>query len=635
MDPPPPMSPDPPPGIALVAPPWSLYSRPSIQVGALKAFVRSRFPSLPARAHHLHLIVAEAVGYRRYHAVSERMWLAESVFAALLHPDRAEAIGRFFRRQAAASSGLRPADFPDIVRRSDLAVEGWLASTDWSRVRLAGITSALCQFSAALHIARRIKARAPRTTTVLGGAAFSVASAPAALALFPEIDAVVIGEGELPLAHLVQHHILEGKMLPELPPLPAVLTRFTRTPQGPDPAFCQMENLDLLPHPDYDDYLESLAGFEPARRVLPTLPVEISRGCWWQAEVGGCAFCNLNQQWRGYRSKSTPRTAAEIDHLTRRHKTLSVALMDNVLPRQGVTETFRAVAGLGKDLNLFAEIRATTSLTELKSLHAAGLRRVQIGIEALSTRLLRKLRKGASAIQNLEVMKHCERLGIANLANLVACFPGSDEEDVRDTLRNVEFALPFHPLSYVEFWLGLGSPVFRRPDAFGLRSVSNHPHWATLFPAPVARAFPFVVQAGRGRTNRQRRLWQPVRAALRAWSERYTQLHRGPFYEPILGYRDGGDFLIIRERRPAGESATHRLEGVSRKIYLFCETHQPLQRIAAHFPDTPSDRIEAFLRQLSAQKVVFEENGRFLSLAVPEHPNPAGGPALPPEASAP
>ncbi len=635
MDPSPPMTPGPPAGIALVAPPWSLYSRPSIQVGALKAFVRSRFPTLPAVAHHLHLIVAEAVGYRRYHAVSERMWLAESVFAALLSPERVERIGRFFRRQAASSRILRPPDFLDIVQQADLAVERWLEATDWTQIRLAGITSALCQFSAGLHLARRIKARSPRTTIVLGGPAFSVASAPAALTLFPEIDAVVIGEGELPLAHLVHYHVLEGLKLEELPALPALLTRFVRAPQTTEAVFYQMENLDLLPHPDYDDYMESLAGFAPANRFFPTLPVEISRGCWWQEEVGGCAFCNLNQQWRGYRSKSGLRAAAEIDHLTRRHKTLSVALMDNVLPREGVRETFRAVADLGKDLNLFAEIRATTSLAELKTLHAAGLRRVQIGIEALSTRLLRKLRKGASAIQNIEIMKHCERLGIANLANLIAGFPGSDEEDVAETLRNLEFARPFHPLSCVEFWVGLGSPVWRRPDAFGLRSVSNHPHWATLFPAAVARAFPFAVQSGRGRTSRQRRLWQPVRAALRAWSAHYRGLHQGPFHEPILGYRDAGDFLIIRERRPGGESATHRLEGASRKIYLFCETHQPLPRITEHFPETPADRIEAFLRQLTAQRVVFEENGRFLSLAVPEHSNPAGGTALPPEVSAP
>jgi len=48
--------------IALVSPPWPLYTRPSIQLGTLKAFVRSRFPNIGVRSHHLYLQVAEAIG---------------------------------------------------------------------------------------------------------------------------------------------------------------------------------------------------------------------------------------------------------------------------------------------------------------------------------------------------------------------------------------------------------------------------------------------------------------------------------------------------------------------------------------------------------------------------------------------
>ena len=45
-----------------------------------------------------------------------------------------------------------------------------------------------------------------------------------------------------------------------------------------------------------------------------------------------------------------------------------------------------------------------------------------LGIEALSTRLLEKLNKGTTAIQNLEIMKHCEALNISNISNLILCF---------------------------------------------------------------------------------------------------------------------------------------------------------------------------------------------------------------------
>jgi len=615
--------PAPPDRIALVSPPWPLYTRPSIQIGALKAFVRSRFPFVEVSTHHVYLSVAHAIGYMRYHAISERTWLAESVFAALLYPDRAETIARLFRREASGNPELRGMDFARLAARVETVTEEWITSTNWGDVRLLGFTSVLCQLTACLYLIRKIKQRHPRLTMAVGGSAFSAESAPAALKLFPEIDVVVFGEGELPLAHLVQHHVIERTDLAALPPANGIQIRgqtaSDRTPRD----FYQLENLDHLPHPDFDDFFELLSGFDPLRRFFPTLPVEISRGCWWQRENGpgpaeGCAFCNLNLQWHGYRAKSAARVVAEIDRLTSRYKTLSVAIMDNVLPKESTADLFRGLAALKKDIALFAEIRATTPFEELKLMRAAGLRTVQVGIEALSTRLLRKLRKGTTAIQNLEIMKHCEALGIANLSNIIAHFPGSDEQDVHETLRAIEFAFAFRPPKFVSFWLGSGSPVWNRPEDYGIRDVANHPHWRTLFPPSVFRNLPLTVQYYRGDLGRQRTLWQPVRQKISAWEKAYSRLHQTSFHEPILTYRDGGDFLIIRERRPEGESASHRLEGKSRQIYLFCEHHRPLKRVLESFPNLSQGAVTEFLNTMIAQKLVFEENGSYLSLAVPE-----------------
>ena len=109
--------------IALISPPWPLYTRPSIQIGALKAFVRSRFPAVEVSAHHVYLRVAEAIGYKQYHAISERTWLAESVFAALLYPDRAETIARLFRREASGNPELRGMDFARLAARVEAVTE--------------------------------------------------------------------------------------------------------------------------------------------------------------------------------------------------------------------------------------------------------------------------------------------------------------------------------------------------------------------------------------------------------------------------------------------------------------------------------------------------------------------------------
>jgi ribosomal peptide maturation radical SAM protein 1 len=608
--------------VALLSPPWPLYTRPSIQLGALKAFVRSRFPEVAVAAHHVYLNIAASIGYPLYHSLSERTWLAETVYGAMLFPEKRPGMARLFRSEAAGNRRLRRIDFEQLVSQVQAVSEQWLSTVDWAAFRLVGVTGTLCQLTASLYFLRRLRQLRPDLTLVAGGASFNHQAAAAALALFPEIDVVVCGEGELPLSHLVQYHLLERRPLADVPPAPGIVTRGARIADGADPSFYQLENLNHLPLPDFDDYFETLSGLGPAQRFFPTLPVEVSRGCWWRCasamgESGGCDFCNLNLQWRGYRAKSAARAASEIDQLVRRHRLLAVALMDNVLPRNSTAELLRGLAALNHDLSIFAEIRATTPLAELKLMRRAGLHRVQVGLEALSTRLLRKLHKGTTAIQNLEFMKHCEALGIVSLSNLMLHFPGSEPEDIAETLNAMEFAGSFRPPKPVSFWLGLGSPVWRHATAHGLRQVGNHPHWARIFPASIVRQLPLMIQAYQGGVAHQRRLWQPVRARLRLWTDTYESLQRGKPLEPILSYRDGGDFMLIRERRPDGDAATHRLEGSSRQIYLFCSHHHSLQRIIAGFTGLPADKITTFLRLMTAQKLMFSENDRYLSLAVP------------------
>ncbi len=249
---------------------------------------------------------------------------------------------------------------------------------------------------------------------------------------------------------------------------------------------------------------------------FPTLPVEISRGCWWGAHrgdhrPGGCAFCNLNLQWPGYRAKAVEQTVNEVAHLTRSHQLLSVAFMDNALPTDRSEAISDGLARLSMDLDLFGEIRGTTSRETLRKLADAGLREVQIGIEALSTRLLQKLNKGTTAIRNLEIMKWGEELGIKSNSNLIAQFPGSDGADVAETLRVIGSARNFRPLRYVRFWLGTGSPVWWTPGSYGIRAVFNHPRYRVLFGDTVSRKVRFMIQSYRGDRMRQRKQWRPVK----------------------------------------------------------------------------------------------------------------------------
>jgi ribosomal peptide maturation radical SAM protein 1 len=607
--------------VALVSTPWPLYSRPSIQLGALKAYLRAQFPELNVHALHFYLKLAESIGYKLYGAISERTWIAESVYAALLYPEREKEIERVFCRGVRGKPDIRKTDFKALTYRVKGVSDSLINSIDWKSFGLAGFSLCLCQLTSSLYFIRRIKQAFPNLPVVVGGSMFSGNTIHGLLEMFPEIDFVVNGEGELPLSQLVlQLKNLQDHEDP--PPIPGLVTRNAENKGTTPLSFWQMNTLSKLPPPDYDDYYHLLETFDPEKTFFPTLPAEISRGCWWRRARGtgkptGCAFCNLNLQWDGYRSKTPPQVASEIDHLTSKHKTLSVAFMDNLLPAKESQNIFEQFPRLKKDFRLFAEIRASTPRRVLEAMHIAGIEEVQVGIEALSTRLLKKLNKGTTAIQNLEIMKHCEELGIANVSNLILHFPGSDDEDVQETLRNLEFAQPFRPLRFVHFWLGLGSPVWQDPEAFGLSAVFNHPNYAVMFPPDVFRSVRFMIQAYRGDLGRQRRLWQPVEKKIRAWKRTYAGIHKGHSRAPILSFRDGRDFLIIRQKRLDAEPLTHRLVGTSRAIYLFCQRHRALKSILGHFPKVAEKKIVPFLQMMVDKKLMFEENGNYLSLAVP------------------
>ena len=606
--------------IALISAPWPLYNRPSIQLGTLKAYLQSRYPHIRVDAHHFYLELAASLEYKLYQQISERTWLAECIYASLLFPERFEAIDTLFSRNVSSKPILKKTGLKKIAAQAKKISDTFIDRRPWEDYLLAGFSVSLCQFTSSLYFIKRLKRRFPNLCMVIGGSSFSGTAPRALFELLPEVDVVINGEGEQPLSQLVGG-LIECSDLDDLPPIKGIIRPKSVDNDEDKNTFSQLNSLNKLPPPDYDDYFALLNSFKAQKMFFPVLPIETSRGCWWKktspsGKSSGCAFCNLNLQWEGYRSKDSAQVVDEIDRLTKKHQSLSVALVDNVLPRKNSKKIFEKLSLLKKDLGVFAEIRATTSKPELKKMAQAGVQEVQIGIEALSTSLLRKLHKGTTAIQNLEIMRDCQALGIVNYSNLILHFPGSDEQDVADTMRALEFVTPYHPLKTVAFWLGLGSPVWLNPKAYGIRSVFNHPNWGVLFPPKKISRMQFMIQAYRGDLGYQRKIWGPVEARVKAWKKTYSELNGGALRSPTLNLRDGRNFLVIHQRNLNSETINHRLVGTSRLIYLFCQHHRSIKRIRDRFPAFSEDKILSFLKMMVNKKLMFEEKDRYLSLAV-------------------
>jgi ribosomal peptide maturation radical SAM protein 1 len=606
-------------GIVLVSTPWPLFNRPSVQLGSLKAFVRQNTPEIQVDAKHFYLSIAEEIGYDLYGNISERTWLAETPYAALLYPNRMSVIERFWKKRSSGVPIAKEYDLSELCGRLARISSRVVDSEDWDRYILAGFSICFGQLTSSLFFIREIKKSVPTLRIVVGGSACAGDLGVSLLDSFPEIDFVIQGEGELPLVNLI-NNLMGTQEDSGRVSIPGLVSRY-KFPKGQ--TISQVPNLDQLPTPEYEDYFRQLQDLEPEKRFLPRVPMEISRGCWWRKSLGskgpsGCAFCNLNLQWQGYRAKSHKKVIAELDSLTNEHQILSVSFMDNLLPFKGLKALFDGIVRLKKDFRLFAEIRATTPRNVLAAMGEAGVREVQVGVESLSTSLLQKLNKGTTAMDNMEIMKNCETPGLPNLTgNLILNFPSSDEQDVAETISNLEFALPFRPVRGIPFWLGYGSPVWQMPDVYGIKKLANHPYYGYLFPQEILGGLRFIIQGYQGGVRGQKRLWRPVKEKMEEWRRNYFRLHELESSGPILSFQDGQDFMIIRQRRYKNHDMTHRLRNTSRKIYLFCQTQRSIRQILARFPGFGEDKVGPFLRMMVGKRLMFNEGDRYLSLAVP------------------
>jgi ribosomal peptide maturation radical SAM protein 1 len=607
--------------IALVSPPWPLFNRPSIQIAALKSYLRQEQPYADISCHHPYLDLAARIGFDTYQAISESSWASEAVCAAIIFPEMKDDCDRLFlktigRRTAPGEKKPSQPFGPEMVRSAaNEVLTGFVSSLDLNALDLIGLTVSINQLTAALVIARAVKSIAPSIPIVLGGAAVSGMAGLSILRSFPDIDYVIDGEGERPLSGLIDFLLGKKDFLPKavygkmyLPGHKCV--RLGRQQKVLSDVWQkeQIDHIDMLPIPDFDGYFRDLLRLGPDRRFFPVLPVEFSRGCWWAR----CNFCNLNIQWTGYRSKSAEKVASEIDLLARRYGLLDFAFMDNSLPRHAAARLFDLLKGHGRDYRFFAEIRADYSRDELNAMARGGLKDIQVGIEALSQSLLGRMRKGAGVMDNVAVMRHAEESGLNLSANLILHFPGSTDEEVEETLSVLDFVWPFRPLKAVSFWLGFGSPVASDPVRFGIKSVGLHPFWGCIFPKGLLASITPLVLGYRGDMLVQKRRWKRVEQRIAVWQRERAEL--GP--QKPLTYRDGGDYLIIRQVLPSGEVLMHRLKGPSRAIYLACLEPMLLQTVFAQFPERPQKEIEAFLKGLVAKRLMFEHQGKFLGLAI-------------------
>jgi ribosomal peptide maturation radical SAM protein 1 len=599
----------------IVSMPFQRAERPSIQLGLLKAIAEAH--GHPVRTLHANLDFAVRIGVDHYQSLADHRgrqvgdWLfsVEAFGAAAPDPD-----GKLLD-----DTGLSYLDSPargrllatrehDVPAYLDALVEEF--ASEFGEVRVAAFSSTFQQNVASFALARRLKERYPDLVTVFGGANFDGEMGLELVRSVHVVDFAVIGEGDTAFPRLLD--ALAGGEDPSR--IPGVARRNGGDVVAAPPA-APRDRLNDLPVPDYTEYFE-----RAARLGLPTdhvaLPFESARGCWWGAKHH-CTFCGLNGTTMRFRVKSPARVLDELDQQSRRHRTFRFDAVDNILDPAYLKTLLPAITEVRRDYEIFYEVKANLTRAQLKALAAAGVTRLQPGLESLSSAVLSLMDKGVRAAQNVNLLRWARYYGIAVGWNILWGFPGETATDYATQAAAVPHLVHLQPPASADrVWLERFSPLFTQRERFPMRWRAPDASYPYVYPSTVdiervAYFFDYELEDVPAPAT-----YDGLRAAVADWS---TVWEAGE--PPILMYRAAPGFLQIHDGRPERQG-TYTFHDTLAAIYLAC-VDRPRTATGVHREldlDVPVAAVQGAFGRFAERGLMFLDDDLAIALALPATP---------------
>ncbi len=475
----------------------------------------------------------------------------------------------------------------------------------------------------ALALARRIKEKDPAVTTVFGGACFHGEMGEEIIAKAPFVDVVSVGEADAVIIPMMRA-ILDQKK-PER--LSGILFRNGNGKIKGD-TLAQVTGAGVfenLPIPDFSEFMADIKAFsksEPLFGNAPVfLPFESSRGCWW-GEKSQCAFCGLNSCNMAYRSKSPEKVLDHLKTLAGQYPVNRFFATDNNMPLRYYQDFLPKVArepALKKAV-LFYEIKTNVCRKWMKALSDAGVRYIQPGIETLSTPILKCMRKGVTALQNVYLLKLCRIFGITPAWNFLIRIPGESAEDYEAMSALIPKIIHFHPpTGYVRMvQLHRFSPYFREKDQ-SVTHVKAQEWYKGLFPETrvdldrVAYYFDGEWQDTLGSTLEE---YKDFVSQISGWVQTWcNHLHLPALFYDVM---QTGPLELTDTR--FGKQGYWRLNEMESSVFRMIDDPASLKKIIRKGTEKGYDpeEIKTVLKGFTDSGLALEESGKYLGLALPD-----------------
>ena len=612
--------------VVFIEMPFADINMPSLGLTRLKYVACDAFPDqVTARILYLSHRFADFLGTELYQAIALDIrhlntgvgdWLFRSLAFPWLSDNTEDYFARFYPRNDATSRAIRKA-LVDARSRLDAYLDQIVETHGLASAQLVGFSSMFAQNAASFALARKLKAINPAMTVVMGGANCEHPMGEEIVRNVDVVDYVFSGPALVSFPMFLDAKLHAAERLNQIPgviskaslvenPIPAD-ERTESTRLGPD------LDIDARIPLDYADFLESHGRIQGARGAV-SLPFQTSRGCWW-GEMAQCTFCGENSGSMKFRVMSPGRAIEEIRGLFRyasRCQTLFAT--DNIMPRNYVTEVLPSLE-TPQGVSILYEVKANLSENDVRMLSKAKVKTIQPGIEALSTSTLKLMKKGSTAFQNLALLKNCVSQSITVWWNLLIGFPGEEEAVYEKYCRDIPLLVHLPPPGGVyPVRFDRYSQYFNHASTYGL---DLHPcdYYPLIYPfveaslAKMAYFFvdlrfdaPYVINAAKWYCR--------LNEAVRSWQDGWRV---GRDARPWLSVAvKPGQYTVFDSR--FGSPVNYALSADAAKLLDRLAVPATRGRLLSEFDSERGFDIDRELSVLQEHKLLFEENGRFLSL---------------------
>ena len=487
---------------------------------------------------------------------------------------------------------------------------------------LVGFTSMFMQNVASFSLAGKIKDKNKDMTVIIGGANCESPMGQVIVRHVDAVDYVFSGPGLRSFPEFVEHQ-LAGEAW-KCGSIKGVFTKKNYMFHSGPEAIGEELSIDVPIDLDYGPFVNTLSKNFPGGQLDPILLFETSRGCWW-GERAHCTFCGLNGTSMAYRAMNPELALKQFDSLfTHAPRVSRLEAVDNILPREYLKDVLPFVK-TPENVEIFYEVKADLSESDVQVLAKARVREIQPGIESLATSTLKLMKKGTSAFRNLGLLKFCSMYDIRPAWNLLIGFPGEGaavyEKYVNDLPLLVHLFPPsgVYPVRFDRY-----SPYFVKADEYGL---DLHPldYYPLIYPFPEDAidnlAYYFNDRHIDSEYVQTMSKWI---SKIREKVDRWIECWQSDRARPKLFLRQNGKQSLVHDSRfnevaeyPLGANATRALR------YLAVKPRD-LVDLAREFRDVDGFDAKQVLGFFKERGLVFEENERFFSLVI-ETGNPSNG----------